>query len=112
MSSRLNLNDNTNSTFEFSIGGKDYDLKYPTMQDIAPIQDLTKQRDAVEKSDKLSEEEKTKRLGEINDLMEAEMYKMIIPVGHNTPIKEVLQTQPFPVVKAFNKMVSEQLSAE
>lgn len=112
MSSRVNLNDNTNDKFEFTIGGLDYDLKYPTLEEIEPIQALIKENSAIENNDKLSSEEKEKALETVREKMEKAMYSMVAPVGHTVPIKETLSKQPFPVVKAFNKMMNEQLSAE
>lgn len=106
MSSRVNLNDNVADAFGFTIGGKDYDLKYPTMVELEPISDLTTKRDAAEKS---GDSEKVK---ELEQQLTDKMYGLIIPVGHSTPIQDVLKTQPFPVIKAFNKMVTEQFSAE
>lgn len=112
MSSRVNLNDNTKDKFEFSIGGLDYDLKYPTLEEIEPIQELVRRSSLVENDTNISSEEKEKSLSGIRDEMEKVMYSMVVPVGHDTPIKETLSKQPFPVVKAFNKMLNEQLSAE
>lgn len=112
MSSRVNLNDNTNDKFEFSIGGLDYDLKYPTLEEIEPIQDLVRKSGLIENDTKMSSDEKEKALAQVRDDMEKAMYSMVKPVGHDTPIKETLVKQPFPVVKAFNKMLNEQLSAE
>lgn len=112
MSSRLNLNDNTNERFEFTIGGKDYDLKYPTLEEIEPIQDLIKKSTKIENDKSLSDEDRNKALDGVREEMEKAMYSMVEPVGHTVPIKETLAKQPFPVVKAFNKMMNEQLSAE
>lgn len=112
MSSRANLNDNTNERYEFTIGGLDYDLKYPTLEEIEPIQDLIAKSNRIEKDTQLSEEERETKLKAVRDEMEGAMYALIVPVGHDTPIKETLNKQPFPVVKKFNAMMSEQLSAE
>lgn len=106
MSSRVNLNDNTSDRFEFSIGGLDYDLKYPTLEQLEPMTDLFNQREVVEDSGD------TEKLRELDEQISDKMYSMIIPVGHTTPIRETLNKQPYPVVKAFNKMLTEQLSAE
>lgn len=106
MSSRVNLNDNTSDRFEFSIGGLDYDLKYPTLEQLEPMTDLFNQREVVEDSGD------TEKLKELDEQISDKMYSMIIPVGHTTPIRETLNKQPYPVVKAFNKMLTEQLSAE
>lgn len=109
MSSRVNLNENTADVFGFTIGGLDYDLKYPTLEEIEPITELSKKREVLDKTDTPeAAEEKAK----IDEKLTEEFYKLIIPIGHETPIADTLKKQPFPVVKAFNKMVLEQLSAE
>ena len=103
MSSRVNLNDNTSDIFPFTIGGLDYDLKYPTLEELEPIQELTKQKQA------LGEDGDTKKK---KKKMEDAFYAMIHPVGHSTPIQDTIKKQPYPVVKKFNEMITEQLSAE
>lgn len=109
MSSRINLNDNTSDKFEFTIGGLDYDFKYPTLDEIDPITNLYKERDIESKKDS---PEAVARVAEIDEQLTEALYSLVIPVGHATPIKETLKKQPFPVVRAFNKMMTEQLSAE
>ena len=109
MSSRVNLNENTAETFGFTIGGVDYDLKYPTLEEIEPITELSKRREVLNKTDT---PEAVEEMADIDNKLTEEFYKLIIPVGHETPIADTLRKQPFPVVKAFNKMVLEQLSAE
>ena len=106
MSSRVNLNDNTSDRFEFSIGGLDYDLLYPTLEQLEPMTDLFNQREVVEDSGD------TEKLKELDEKISDKMYEMIVPVGHTTPIRDTLKKQSYPVVKAFNKMLTEQLSAE
>ena len=106
MSSRLNLNDNVDSTFPFTVGGLDYDLKYPTLDELKPFTELSNAREvAVKDGD-------TEEISRIDNEMTNVFYSLITPVGHETPIKETLSSQPLPVIKAFNKMVSEQLAAE
>lgn len=109
MSSRINLNDNTNDKFEFTIGGLDYDFKYPTLDEIEPVTKLYNEREAEVKKDT---PESVEKIAEIDDKLTKAMYSMVVPVGHTTPIEDTLKKQPFPVVKAFNKMMTEQLSAE
>lgn len=109
MSSRINLNDNTKDRFEFTIGGLDYDFKYPTLDEIEPITNLYQERDIESKKDT---PESVARIAEIDEQLTEALYNLVIPVGHTTPIRETLKKQPFPVVRAFNKMMTEQLSAE
>lgn len=108
MSSRKNLNDNVESTFPFSIGGYDYDLKYPTIEELEPIQEINIERDKL--SGKDDEESKAKLKG-LDEQLENQFYKFIVPVNPDQPeIRDLLKKQPFPVVKAFNQMISEQFS--
>lgn len=109
MSSRVNLNDNTSDKFEFTIGGLDYDFRYPTLEQIDPITDLYTEREKAEKDDSPAGVEK---IAEIDKKLTDTLYEMVVPVGHTTPIQETLKKQPYPVVKAFNKMMTDQLSAE
>ena len=109
MSSRINLNDNTSDRFEFSIGGLDYDFKYPTLEEIDPITALYTEREKAEKEDS---PEGVEKVAEIDKKLTDTLYSLVVPVGHATPIQETLKKQPYPVVKAFNKMMTEQLSAE
>lgn len=109
MSSRVNLNDNINDKFEFTIGGLDYDFHYPTLEEIEPVTNLYAEREKAEKEDTPESE---KKLAEIDEKLTDVLYGMVVPVGHSTPIREVLKKQPYPVVKAFNKMMTDQLSAE
>lgn len=109
MSARINLNDNIADRFEFRIGGLDYDFKYPTLDEIDPITKLTQEREAESKKDT---PEAAAKVAELDEKLTDALYGLIVPVGHSVPIRDTLKTQPFPVIKAFNKMMTEQLSAE
>ena len=109
MSSRVNVNDTVEEAFGFTIGGLDYDFKYPTLRAMEPIQELSRERDKVSKEDT---PESVDKLAQLDNKLTEKFYEFVIPVGHNTPIKETLDNQPLPVVKAFNKLIIEQLSAE
>lgn len=106
MSSRINLNDNVEATYPFTIGGYDFDLKYPTLEELEPIQTINTEREkAVKDGD-------TAKVAELDKKLEETFYGLIIPADGQTKIQDVLKKQPFPVVKAFNKMVTTQLSAD
>lgn len=110
MSSRQNLNDNISDRYEFSVGGLDYDLIYPTLTEIREIQELVKESQKLDKDESLDEKEKEKALDTIQKKTEKAMYSFIKPVGHNTPIEETLEKQPLPVVNAFNNMLAKRFS--
>jgi len=105
-SSRINLNDNVNEYFPFTIGGVDFDLKYPTLEELEPIQTINGERE------KAVSEKNTAKVAELDKKLEETFYSFIKPVDGATNIQDILKKQPFPVVKAFNKMIQEQLSAD
>lgn len=109
MSSRVNLNDNASDRYEFSIGGLDYDFKYPTLEEIEPITKLYEEREKVEKEDT---PESAEKLAKIDEQLTETLYSFVLPVNHSTPIQDTLKKQSYKVVKAFNKMMTDQLSAE
>ena len=106
MSTRTNLNDNVNDCFPFTIGGVDFDLKYPTLEELEPIQNINTQREKA-----IAEKELVK-VAELDDQLENIFYGFIKPVDGTSSIKDVLKKQPFPVVKKFNEMVKTQLSVD
>lgn len=108
MSSRVNLNDNTSDRYEFSIGGLDYDFVYPTLEQVEPITDLYNAREKETKKENPDDAV----LKDIDNKLEEALYGLVVPVGHTTPIKETLKKQSFKVVQAFNKMMTEQMTAE
>ena len=109
MSSRVDLNSNIEEVFQFTVGGLDYDLKYPTLEEMEPIQEISQKREAKVRE---NTPEATEAVAELDNQLTEAFYKFIVPVGHDTPIADTLKKQTFPVVRAFNKRILEQLSAE
>ena len=109
MSSRVNLHDNACDRYELSIGGLDYDFKYPTLEEIEPITQLYQEREKAEKEDT---PESVDKIADIDNQLTEKLYSFVIPVNHTTPIRDTLKKQSYKVVKAFNKMMTDQLSAE
>jgi len=106
MSARQNLNDNVNATFPFTVGGVDFDLKYPTLEELEPINKINTERQAA------VEDGNTTRIAELDKELEEVFYGFIVPVDGTSDIQAVLKKQPFPVVKAFSKMIKEQLAVD
>ena len=105
-SSRLNLNDKIADHFEFTIGGVDFNLKYPTLEELEPVQAINSERaEAVSKND-------TEAIARCDKKLEEVFYSLIYAVDGKSKIDDVLKKQPFPVVKKFNKMIAEQLSVD
>lgn len=95
--SNYNLTDNVNESFEFSINGAKYTMRYPRMEELEKAQKLTEEREKTE-----SETVKTK-LGK--DLEEF-MYQFISPVdSQSEPIGDALNKQNVKVLQNFNVMI-------
>lgn len=106
MSARQNLNDNVNPTFPFTVGGVDFDLKYPTLEELEPINQINVERNQAQANGNLA------KVAELDKKLEEVFYGFIVPVDGTSDIQEVLKKQPFPVIKAFSKMVKEQLAVD
>jgi len=106
MSTRINLNDNVEASYPFTIGGVDFDLKYPTLEELEPIQAINAERE------KALAEKDAEKVAELDDKLENTFYGFIQPVDGVSDIRDILKKQSFQVVKAFNKMVTTQLSVD
>lgn len=106
MNPRTNLNDNVNTSYGFSVGGFDFDLKYPTLEELEPINKISQDREKAVRA------ENTELVAELDKQLEETFYGFITCTDGVTKIQDVLKKQPFPVVKAFNKMVQTQLSVD
>ena len=58
------------------------------------------------------DEGNTARIAELDEELEKVFYGFIVPVDGTSDIQAVLKKQPFPVVKAFSKMIKEQLAVD
>ena len=106
MTDRVNLNDKVEPYFGFILGGVDFNLKYPTLEELEPVQKINTERaEAVRAND-------TEKIADCDKRLENIFYGLITAVDGTSDINEVLKKQPFPVVKKFNKMITEQLSVE
>lgn len=109
MANRLNLNDDISDVFQFTINGLDYDLRYPTLKELEPIQKLNNERNLLQGDES---EAGKKKLDAIDKKLTEAFYGFVEPVGHTTPIEKTLENSNVLVVKAFNDMVQTQLSGE
>lgn len=82
--------------FKFILGGNAYKFKYPTVEESESIANL--------KDDK----------GELDaEAVTAKMYSFIEPVEKTAPaISEAIKKVTSPVLKEFNRMVTEELGIE
>ena len=84
-------------------------MKSPTNVSSSERKLIYEEREKLEKEDTAKSAEK---LAEIDKKLTDTIYSFVVPVNHSTPIEETLKKQSYKVVKAFNKMMTDQLSAE
>ena len=95
--STYNLNDNVNESFSFTLGGFEYQMRYPTVEETENFQKI------LAKSD---EEKNT-------DAVMAEMYSYISSDDEKAPpIAEAMKKQNIRVIKNFNEMIKAEFGAE
>lgn len=93
--SSYNLTDNVNESFEFSIGGVAYIMRYPLVEEMETLQRMAEELERDQKAGKETDEK------EIN----AYMYKFITPKESESPsIEEIMKTQNIKVLQNFKMM--------
>lgn len=102
-SQRFNFNDTVSDAFEFEISGLAYDMRYPTQDEMRPFAKLMREYKTAQDQDDL---EKAKK---VNDKMEAFVYSLITPVGHETPIKETLKKVNVVILRHLNERLVKEL---
>lgn len=102
-SERFNFNDDVSDAFQFEINGLAYDMRYPTQDEIRPFVKLAKEYKVAEDQGDVEKAEK------INEKMEAFIHSFIIPVGHETPIKETLKKVNIVVLRRLNERLIKEL---
>lgn len=93
--SSYNLTDNVNESFEFTIGGVAYTMRYPLVEEIETLQEMVEKNQKDEKAGKEVDEK------EVNSYM----YTFITPKEAESPsIEEILKKQNIKVLQNFNTM--------
>lgn len=93
--SSYNLTDNVNEDFQFTINGVEYKMRYPLVEELEKLQQMSEQQ---QKDEKAGKEVNTKEL-------ETYMYTFISPVKADSPsIEEILKKQNVKVLQNFNTM--------
>ena len=100
---KYDLTSSLETSFTFSINGKEYSFRKPTVREMRSV---AKEFSLIEK-----EEDVDKQVELSNKAMQA-LYAFISPVGHDTPISEILDDAPVGVQIAFNEMVQKELGAK
>lgn len=107
-SQRFNFNDQVADAFPFSVGGRDYDMRYPTQDEMKPFSKMLVEFNEMSQQLKIGQGDEKAYL-KLNDKMEDFIYGLIVPVGHETPIKETLKEVNVVVLRRLNSRLVEEL---
>lgn len=102
--SNYNLTDNVNDSFQFSIKGIVYDMRYPLMEE---LEELQKKSQEIE-SKKAKGKDTSKDDKELMDWM----FSFATPVDENSPpLKDIIQKQNIKVIQNFQTMFKTEFGA-
>jgi hypothetical protein len=88
--------------FTFSIGDKEFEFRKPTVRE---MREVAKMFSGIDK------EKDPEKQVEASDKAMAELYKFVVPIGHDANIADLMQDQPLGVQNAFNDMIKTELVA-
>lgn len=91
------------TTFTFSIGGKEFSFRKPTVRE---MRQLAKNFASVDKSEDPDVQ------AEASDKAMRELYNFVMPVNHQENISDLMNDQPIGVQVAFNEMIKKELGAQ
>ena len=97
---KYDLTGSLEDKFSFAIGDKEFEFRKPTVRE---MREVSKKFAGIEQETDL--EVQTKK----SDEAMAELYKFIVPVGHEANIRDVLDDQQVGVQVAFNEMIKKEL---
>lgn len=110
MSSRENLFDDVDEVKQITIAGHDFDIRFPTLEEMEPIQKMLTEVNALR--DK-TDDEAVKKTEELDKKFQKALYAFVEPVGeHNDSIEKVLKTLPAKVSRRLNNVLIDMLKAE
>lgn len=99
---KYDLTGSLETKFSFNIGDKEFEFNKPTVREM---------REVSKKFSGIEQETDVETQTQKSDEAMAELYKFVVPVGHDTPIKDVLDDQQVGVQVAFNEMIKKELGA-
>lgn len=97
---KYDLTGSLEDKFTFTIGSKEFEFRKPTVRE---MREVSKKFSGIEEETDL--EVQTQKSDEAMN----ELYKFVVPVGHDSSIKEVLDDQQVGVQVAFNEMIKKEL---
>lgn len=102
---QYNLTDNLKDSFTFQIGDLEYSFRYPTTAEMRELSNMNNELTKLVE-DKASD----KKIEEQTKATEAKMNELVVPVGHDNQISEVLENQPINVVRNFRQMMAKEIN--
>lgn len=99
---KYDLTGGLETKFSFSIGDKEFDFRKPTVREMRAV--------AAKFSEIEKEKDPAKQI-EQSDAAMAELYKFVVPLGHDEKIADLLNDQTIDVQNAFNNMIKKELGA-
>jgi len=106
MSSYKDLSDNVDDSFDFTLRGNKYVMRYPKTGELEDIRVLNERLEGL---DRTTDEGKAETK-EISDKLSDAMYEYITPVDHELSIKDALNKENIKVLKNFNTMIKTELA--
>lgn len=97
---KYDLTGSLETKFTFTIGDKEFEFRKPTVRE---MREVAKKFSGIEKEEDLDKQTK------MSEAAMAELYKFVIPVGHEVTIHDTLEDQPVSVQAAFNEMIKKEL---
>jgi len=99
---KYDLTNSLEATFTFAIGDKEFSFRKPTVREMRAL---------AKNFSSISTEEDANKQAESSDAAMAELYKFIVPVGHDSDIATLMDEQPVGVQIAFNEMIKKELGS-
>ena len=97
---KYDLTGSLETKFSFTIGDKEFEFRKPTVREM---------REVAKKFSGIEKEADADKQTKLSDDAMAELYKFVVPVGHEVSIKDSLEDQPVSVQVAFNEMIKKEL---
>ena len=99
---KYDLTGSLETSFTFSIDGKEFKFRKPTVREMRAI---------AKKFGGIDKETDVEKQSELSDAAMRDLYTFIEPVDHDTVLETLLDEQTVDVQKAFNEMVKTELGA-
>lgn len=105
---KYTLTENTTDGFIFDLRGRQYFFRYPVVNEVDKIQELSEGIEDAETLRKENPDEYQRKSHDLEDFI----YSLISPVDHDDNFKDALQKENIKVYRNFNTMIRTALSLD